>query len=143
MLPVTLTLYLIGRIIDVRNTKYMFREFKYGTYIGSSLILWVLLYSLVAWMIGQIYFYQFMNYTIVAIAIGIIVSFASGFLRKKVLKSKRLRGRLVVNELGASIGKVDRIDIGKGRFIINTNFGNPITYNIDRIVEVSDKVVIK
>jgi coenzyme F420-reducing hydrogenase beta subunit len=59
------------------------------------------------------------------------------------LRTKRLRGRLVVNELGASIGKVERIDINQGRFIINTNFGNPITYNIDRIVEVSDKVVIK
>ena len=143
MLPVTLTLYLIGRIIDVKNTKYMFREFKYGVYIGSSLILWVLLYSLVAWMIGQIYFYQFMNYTIVAIGIGIAVSLSAGFLRRKVLRSKRLKGRLVVNELGASIGKVDRIDISKGKFIINTNFGNPITYNIDRIVEVSDKVVVK
>ena len=143
LLPITLVLYLIGRIIDARNTKYIFREFKYGGYIGSSLILWVLIYSFVAWIIGQIYFSAFVNYTAIAIIIGVAISFSSGFLRKRVLRTKKLRGRLVVNELGASIGKVERIDINQGRFIINTNFGNPITYNIDRIVEVSDKVVIK
>lgn len=143
LLPITLILYLLGRIIDVRSTRYLFRGFKYGTYIGSSIILWALLYSFVAWIIGQIYFGQFVNYTIIAIAIGICVSLVAGALRVRVLRLKRLKGRLVVNELGALIGKVDKIDIHRGRFIINTSFGNPINYNIDRIVEVSDKVVIK
>lgn len=143
LLPVTLILYLIGRIIDVRSTRYLFRGFKYGTYIGSSVILWALLYSFVAWIIGQIYFSQFVNYTIIAIAIGIVVSLIASFMRVRVLRTKRLKGRLVVNELGALIGKVEKLDINKGRFIINTSFGNAISYNIDRIVEISDKVVIK
>jgi len=143
LLPITLILYLVGRIIDVRSTRYLFRGFKYGTYIASSVILWALLYSFVAWIIGQIYFSEFVNYTIIAIVIGIIVSLAADALRRNVLRSKRLKGRLVVNELGALIGKVDKLDVRKGRFVINTSFGNPIGYNIDRIVEVSDKVVIK
>jgi putative membrane protein len=143
LLPVTLILYLIGRIIDVRSSRYLFRGFKYGSYIGSSLVLWVLLYSFVAWIIGQIYFSQLINYTIVAIVIGVAISLVASMLRTRVLKSKRLRGRLVVNELGAMIGKVDKTDIRRGRFIINTSFGNPISYNLDRIVEISDKVVIK
>lgn len=143
LLPITLILYLIGRIIDVRSTRYLFRGFKYGTYMGSSIILWVLLYSFVAWIIGQIYFSQFVNYTIAAIIIGIVVSLIASALRRRVLRSKRLKGRLVVNELGALIGKVERMDINRGRFIINTSFGNAVNYNVDRIVEVSDKVVIK
>ena len=143
LLPVTLILYLIGRIIDVRSTRYIFRSFRYGTYIGSSVILWVLLYSFVQWVIGQIYFSQFVNYTILAIAIGIVVSFIANSLRRRVLRTKRLKGKLVVNELGALIGKVSSIDVRHGRFVINTSFGNPINYSIDRIVEISDKVVIK
>lgn len=143
LFPIVLLLYLVGRIIDVRNTRYLFRNFKYGIYIGSSIILWVLLYSFVAWVIGQIYFSQFVDFTIVAIFIGIVVSALAGALRRRVLSTKRLKGRLVVNELGALIGKVDKLNINTGRFVINTSFGNAISYNVDRIVEISDKVVIK
>lgn len=143
LLPIVLLLYLLGRIIDARSTRYLFRSFKYGTYIGSSIILWVLLYSFVAWIIGQIYFGQFLDYTIVALVIGIAVSYLAGVLRRRTIASKRLRGKLVVNELGALIGKVDRINAKRGMFVINTSFGNPINYSVDRIVEVSDKVVIK
>jgi hypothetical protein len=94
-------------------------------------------------MIGQIYFYQFVNYTIAAMAIGVVVSLLAAALRKRVLRTKRLNGRLVVNELGALIGKVGALDIRRGRILINTSFGNSISYNVDRIVEVSDKVVVK
>ncbi len=143
LLPVTLILYLVGRIIDVKSTRYLFRSFKYGTYIGSSIILWVLLYSFLQWIIGQIYFAQFVDYTIVAITVGVLVSIVTNVFRKRILATKRLRGKLVVNELGALIGKVASMDAKKGIFVINTNFGNPINYNVDRIVEISDKVVVK
>ncbi len=49
----------------------------------------------------------------------------------------------MVNELGAMIGKVARLDLKHGRFIINTSFGNPVNYSMDRIVDISDKVVVK
>ncbi len=143
LLPIVLLLYLLGRIIDARSTRYLFRSFKYGSYIGSSIILWVLLYSFVAWIIGQIYFGEFVDYAIIALAIGIAVSYLAGALRRRTIASRRLRGKLVVNELGALIGKVDRVNIKKGMFVINTSFGNPINYSVDRIVELSDKVVIK
>ena len=143
LLPVVMVLYLIGRIIDTRSTRYLFRGFKYGMYIGSSIILWVLLYSFVAWILGQIYFSGFVDLALAAIVLGIGISFLASSLRGAVLKTKRLNGKLVVNELGALIGKVARIDLKRGRFIINTSFGNPVNYSIDRIVEISDKVVVK
>ncbi len=142
-LPLVLILYLLGRIIDVKISKSFFREFKYGMYIGSSLILWVLLYSLMAWIIGQIYFSQFLLYTIAAIAIGVGVSYFVSLLRRRVLKSKRLKDKLIVNELGALIGKISGLDIRRGRLLVNTSFGTTVTYSVDRIVEISDTVVIK
>ncbi len=143
LVPFILLLYLIGRIIDVRSTRYMFRSFKYGIYIGSSIIFWVLLYAFVQWIVGQIYFSQFINLTILAIIIGIMVSVTASALRRHMLRRRQLKGKEVVNDLGALIGKVAGVDIRAGRFVVNTSLGNPITYSIDRIVEVSEKVVIK
>ncbi len=143
LLPVSLVLFLIGRMMDTRSGRYLFRNFRYGTYIGSSIIVWVLLYSFVAWIVGQIYFAQFVDFAVLAITIGVGVSYTFGFMRSRVLRRRRIKDKLVVNELGALIGKAGRLDLRHGRFIINTSFGNPINYNIDRIVDISDKVVVK
>ena len=143
LIPIAMTLYLIGRIMDVRSTKYMFRSFKYAVYVGSSIVIWVLSFSFIEWIIGQIYFSQFLLFTILAIAIGIADAYLAGFFRKRAIKSKRLKDKVVVNELGALIGKVHGVDLKKGRFVINTSFGNLINYGVDRIVEISDKIVVK
>ena len=60
-----------------------------------------------------------------------------------MLLSKRLKDKQVVNELGALIGRISKVDVRHGRILINTSFGNPITYGVDRITEIlPDKVVI-
>ncbi len=143
ILPISLILYLVGRITDVRSTKHMFRTFRYGTYIGSAITMWVLLYSFTAWLNAQIYFGQLLGFTAVAIIIGVVVASLSGLLRMRVIATKRLKDKSVVNELGAMIGKISKIDARKGKMLVNTSFGNPVTYSIDRITEITDKVVIR
>ncbi len=143
LLPIMLLLYLLGRILDTKSNKYLFRNFRYGTYIGSSVILWALAYSFMSWILDQIYFSEFLLFTIAAIAIGVAVSMITGGLRKRVVKSKRLKGKLVVNEFGTLIGKVAGVDTKKGGLVVDTSFGNPVRYSVDRIVDISDKIVIK
>jgi putative membrane protein len=143
LLPISFVLYLIGRIIDVKGRKYLFRGLNYGMYIGSTIIFWVLIYSFVAWLIGQIYFGQFLLYTIIAIFLGIGISILTGHLRKKALSKRKVKGKLVVNELGAMIGKAAGIDVKKGVIVVTTSFGTQISYKVDRIVEISDKVIIR
>jgi len=143
LLPVVLLLYLIGRIMDARRSRYVFRNFKYGMYIGSSILFWIVSYSLVAWIIGQIYFSQFLIYIIIAIAIEIAISNFTSWLRKRAVISRNIKGKEVVNELGALIGKVLKIDARKGMMQVSTSFGNNIVYSIDRIVDVSDKIVVR
>jgi putative membrane protein len=143
LLPLIILFYLVGRMLDTKSSRYMFRNFKYGIYIASSLIVWALAYSFTAWFIGQIYFSQFLFFTVVAVALGIAISVSASALRIRALKSKRLKNKPVVNELGTLIGKVGAVDLAKGGLIINTSFGNPIRYSIDRIVEIADKIVIK
>ncbi|MDE1873836.1 MAG: DUF373 family protein [Candidatus Micrarchaeota archaeon] len=143
LLPFMLGMYLIGRMLDTRTSRYVFRNFRYGVYIGSSSIIWVLSYSFMAWLLGQIYFSQFLGFTLLAIVVGVAISVASNMLRTRALKNRKLKNKAVVNELGTLIGKVAGIDTKRGGLIINTNFGNPIRYSVDRIVEVSDRVVVK
>lgn len=136
LLPFALIFYLIGRMLDAKSRRYMFRNFRYGVYMGSSIILWVMAYSFIAWFIGQIYFSQFLLFTGVAIAIGIAISVLSNVLRTRVLRTKNLRNKVVVNELGTLIGKVGGIDLKRGGLIINTSLGNPVRYSVDRVVEI-------
>ncbi|MCL5238891.1 MAG: DUF373 family protein [Candidatus Marsarchaeota archaeon] len=143
LLPFMFGLYLVGRIIDTKSNRYMFRNFRYGVYIGSSVIIWVLVYSFMAWLLGQIYFSQFLSFTLAAIVAGVAISVVSNLLRARVLRTKRLKNKLVVNELGTMIGKVAGVDTKRGGLIVNTSFGNPVRYSVDRVVEVSDKVVVK
>ena len=143
VLPIALLLYLIGRIIDVRASRHIFKTFKYGIYMGSSVILWVLLDSFTEWLNGQIYFGQLIDFTVIAIVLGVGITYGAGFLRRHALLSKRLKDKQVVNELGALIGRVSKVDVKRGRILINTSFGNPITYGVDRIIDIlPDKVVI-
>ena len=143
VLPIILILYLIGRFIDVRDARYYFRTFKYAIFIGSAIILWTLLYSFTEWFMGQIYFSQLVDYIILAILIGIAVSGASRVMRRRLIRKKNLKGKIVVNDLGAMIGKIAGVDLKRGRMIINTGLGSPITYSVDKIIDLSDKVIIK
>ena len=143
VLPIILILYLIGRFIDVRDARYYFRTFKYAIFIGSAIILWTLLYSFTEWFMGQIYFSQLVDYIILAILIGVAVSGASRVMRRRLIRKKSLKGKIVVNDLGAMIGKIAGVDLKRGKMIINTGLGNPITYSVDKIIDLSDKVIIK
>lgn len=143
LVPVVMILYLAGRMIDIKASRYTFRSFRYGVYFGYSIMAWALVYSSMAWLVGQIYFGQLLYYTIIAIALGLVISASATLLRRRAIRRKNLRNKLVVNELGSTIGKVAKVDSRRGGLIINTSLGNPIRYNIDRIIEISDKVVIK
>jgi len=143
LLPFMSVLYILGRVLDTKAKRYVFKNFKYGVYVGSSIILWVMAFSSLAWLIGQIYFGQFLLLTLAAIIAGIVISTISGFLRMRILRTKRLKNKAVVNELGTLLGKVAGVDVRRGSLVINTNFGNPVRYSVDRIVEISDKIVIK
>ena len=143
LLPMILIFFIVGRMLDTKSSRYMFRNFRYGIYIASSLIVWVLAYSFTAWFIGQIYFSQFLLFTLAAIVLGTAISVMTSALRVRALKTKRLKGKPVVNELGTLIGKVAAVDMKKAGLIINTSLGNPVSYSVDRIVEISDRIVIK
>ncbi|MEM3791182.1 MAG: DUF373 family protein [Candidatus Micrarchaeaceae archaeon] len=141
--PIVLLLYLVGRIIDVRVSRQMFKSYKYSVYAVYSVFGWLILFYLVLWLAGNIYFGQFISYSILSFLGAYLCAYLINFLKRKAILSKKLKDKLLVNEMGATIGKIGGIDIKRSRVIVETPFGNKIYYALDRIIDISENVVIR
>jgi putative membrane protein len=140
--PISLLLYLIGRVIDLKNRHMHYRAISQGMYVGYSIVVIGLLVILSAWIIGQIYFWQYLLYSAFAFIIGYGISVFSSFLRKRAIEHTKLKEKHVVNEIGSYIGRITGIDPKIGVIFVKTDYGSVIKYDIDRITDISDKVII-
>jgi uncharacterized membrane protein len=143
MLPVSFTLYLLGRIMDLENRRLRYRAIALGTYVGYSLVTIALLYLTASWLVGQIYFWQFLVFDGVAIVLGYGLSLLTSFLRIKSIRRARMKDKKVVNDQGAYIGKVTDVDSRRGFIFVKTDYGNIIKYEVDRITGVTAQVIIR
>jgi hypothetical protein len=143
LLPVSLMLYLLGRILDLESRRLRYRAISLGTYIGYSIVAIALLYLTASWLIGQIYFWQFLVLDAAAVVLGYGLSLFTTFLRIKAIKRARMKEKKVVNDLGAYIGRVTDVDSRRGLIFVKTDYGNVIKYEVDRISGVSERIMIR
>ena len=143
LLPVTLVLYLTGRIIDLEGKRLRYRAITQGSNIGYTIVVLSILYLAAAWVADQIYFWEFLLLGGIAMLLGYGISELSMTLRRKAVSKTKLKEKSVVNDIGAYIGKVISADAKKGVLLVKTSYGTVIRYDVDRISTVSDKVVIK
>ena len=141
--PFSLILFLIGRVIDLENKQQKYRAITQGTYVAYAIVALVLVYLTSSWLIGQIYFWQFLTFSAIDLIFGYVVSMFSGFLRKRAIRSARVKDKHVINDIGAYIGKIVKVDPNRGFIFVKTDYGSVIRYDIDRIVNVSDRVIIR
>ena len=143
LFPVSLVLYLIGKVLDSENRRMRYRAITQGTYMGYGIITIAIVYMTAAWLVGQIYFWQFLLFSSVAIVFGYLVSKLSISLRSHALRRTRMKDKQVINDIGAYVGKVSAVDTKRGVMMVKTDYGNTIRYEIDRITSVSDRIVVK
>lgn len=143
LLPITMVLYLVGRVIDYENKRLKYKAITQGSNIGYAIIVLSLVYLAAAWIAGQIYFWEFIVFGIIAMALGYGLSVLSVFLKRKALSRTRLRDKNVVNDIGAYVGKVTGVDAKKGLLFVKTSYGTVLRYDVDRISTVSDRVIIR
>ena len=141
--PITAVLYLVGRVTDLESRRQRYRAIAQGTYVGYAFAGVVLLYVAAAWIIGQIYFYQLLIFSVVVLVLGYLISKASIFLRSKAVGKTKMKNKQVINDIGAYIGKVTEIDLKRGLMFVKTDYGNVLKYDIDRITNVTDRVIIR
>lgn len=143
LFPVSLILYLIGRMIDLEHKRMRYRAISQGTYAAYVIVAIALLYLTSSWIIGQIYFWQFLLFGSIAILAGYGISIFSVFLRRRALRHARIKDKSVINDIGAYIGKITDVDSKRGLIFVKTDYGNVIKYDVDRITGVSDRVIIR
>ncbi|MCL4372285.1 DUF373 family protein [Candidatus Marsarchaeota archaeon] len=143
LLPISLVIYLVGRLIDLESRNYKYRAINQGTYIGYAVITLALVYFVAEWFIGQIYFSQLLLYSVVAIIIGYLVSYLSTRLKRISIRRAKLKDKNVINEIGAYIGKVTSVDSRKGYMLVKTDYGSTLRFDVDRVTNVSDRIIIR
>ena len=129
--------------MDLENKRMVYKAIKQGTYMGYGIIGIALLYIMSAWFIGQIYFWQLLVYSLVGILAGYGVSLFSSRLKSDAIRRARMKNKHVINDIGAYIGKVVKVQPAKSQIFVKTNYGTVISYDVDRIVSVADRVVIR
>ncbi len=143
LFPISLVLYLTGRIMDLEQKRMRYRAITLGTYVGYAVIVIAMLYFVAAWIIGQIYFWQLLAYSAVVMAFGYGVSKFSALLKMKAIKRANIKDKEVINDIGAYIGKVTEVEAKRGLMLVKTEYGSTIRYEIDRISSISDRIIIR
>ena len=143
LFPICLLLYLAGRVIDLRNKRMRYRTITQGAYIGYAIVAVSMMYIASAWIVGQLYFWEFLLFGAVGLAIGYGVSAFSTFLRVRAIKKAKIKGKHVINEIGAYIGKITTVDPRHGLIFVKTEYGSVLRYDVDRITGVADRVIIR
>jgi putative membrane protein len=143
LFPISLVLFLVGRIIDLENKRMRYRAISQGTYVGYAIVALALLYLTSSWIIGQIYFWQFLVLSMIALLAGYGISLFSAFLRRRAIRRAKIKDKRVINDIGAYIGRITEVDSKRGLIFVKTDYGSVIKYDVDRITGVSDRVVIR
>ncbi|MCL5430432.1 MAG: DUF373 family protein [Candidatus Marsarchaeota archaeon] len=143
ILPISAIMYLLGRIVDLESKRMKYRAIAQGTYVGYGIIAIALLYFAAAWIIGQIYFSQFLAYSVASLIAGYAIAKISTLLRSRAVRRTKMKDKQVINDIGAYIGRVTEVDSKHGLLFVKTDYGNVLKYDIDRITNISDRVIIR
>ena len=127
----------------MENKRMRYRAIMQCTYMGYGIITIAIIYLATAWIIGQLYFWQFILFSTIVIIFGYLVSKTSNVLRSRAIRRSRIKDKHVINDIGAYVGKVTAVDTKRGIMMIKTDYGNVIRYDIDRITSISDRIIVK
>lgn len=143
LFPISVGLFLVGRITDLESKRQRYRAITQATYTGFAIAAIVLLYLSAAWLIGQIYFWQLLTYSAIVLIAGYAISRVSTLLRSIAIRRTKIKNKQVVNDIGAYVGKITEVDPKRGVMLVKTDYGNVLRFDIDRITSISDRVMIR
>ncbi len=143
LLPWAAVMVIAGRVIDLFREGRKFEIIKYGLYVVTVFILWILLKSASDWVVADAYFADFVKTIVLSILLAFVSIEATKRIRANVAAGMKLENKEALNELGTYIGKIVGVDKKKGVFFVQTTLGQKLSYPFEQIANVEEKVVVK
>ncbi len=145
-----LFLLVIALLISVvGNTLEAYYEKKSHTYpdqlINASaiILLWLMFNTAADWILGNSSFADFFSALLLIVVVMFLVITLAKEFRKNIISKMHMEGREVYTELGTLLGKVVGINKRKATFIIETENGQKIDLDFDRISNLGEKIIIR
>jgi len=143
LLPAALLIIVAGNAIQALMEKKRYLISDNITQAAAILLLWLIIGTAVDWVIGTVYFSDFLYSLIVGAAAMFVVSHFAKRLKESIIARMNLEGKEVYTEIGSMIGKVVGINRRKSAFIVQTGSGQKLDFEFDYISRLGDKIIIR
>jgi len=143
LLPWAFLLIMAGRVMDLTREGRKFEAAKYILYVTTVLLLWFLFTVASDWVMADRYFADF----VVAITASVVIAFAgvevTRRIRAGIAAGMRLENKEALTEVGGYIGRIVGVDRRKGSLIVQTPLGQRLSYSLESIISIGERVVIR
>ena len=147
LLPWGLFLLVIGKVVDAYKDEKKMRIAKYGLYMTSIVLFWLIFSVGADWVVNleapYVSFGDFVFVILVSLVLGYLCIYVIHKIKMDVVSRLHLENKEVLNEYGSYIGTVIGIDKRKNSMIIQSPFGQKKKVSFDSISDVEEKIIIK
>jgi len=143
LLPWVFTLVIAGKILDLLHENRRYEISRYGMYLISVFVLWLIFDIASKWVLAEVYFSELVFTIIASIVLTILAMRIMDKIKLRIASGMKLESKEVLTDLGAYIGKTIGVDRKRGLFIVQTPMGQKLDFNMEKIVGIGDKVVIR
>ncbi len=147
LLPWGLFLLVIGKVVDAYKDEKKMRIAKYGLYMTSIVLFWLIFSVGADWVVNleapYVSFGDFVFVILVSLILGYLCIYVIHKIKMDVVSRLHLENKEVLNEYGSYIGTVIGIDKRKNSMIIQSPFGQKKKVSFDSISDVEEKIIIK
>jgi putative membrane protein len=143
LLPAALLVIVAGNTIQALMEKKQYLISDNVTQAAAILLLWLIIGTAADWVIGAVYFSDFLYALIIGSAAMFVVSHFARKLKESIIARAHLEGKEVYTEIGSMVGKVVGINRRKGAFIVQTGSGQKLDFEFDYISRLGDKIIIR
>jgi len=146
LLPVSLLLFVIGKIIDSVNEKNKIAIVRYGFYGVGIILVNLVLSSIAQWIVNDrppyVSFAELVNIMGLSLVMGYVSIYILKSIRKNLIRQLKLENKECITKRGMYLGKVVGVDTRSNKLVVLTPFNTKLTYDIDNVVDVSDRVIV-
>ncbi len=147
LLPWSILLLIVGRIMDLVNEKRRYEVPKFGLYAVSIILLWLILSLATDWVLNfnppYVSFADFLLVIFVSLLIAFVSISIMRSVKIDVVSRMKIENKEVLSEAGAYVGKIVGVDRKNVHMVIQSPLGQKFTVGLDSIVGIGDKVVVR